>query len=242
MAPRRAPCQLGLSLVCSPPSPPRSSSMSNLDSGLTWVRKPPSSSKSPSINSITLPSVTTLPPFHNGPALDCPSTSRPLRELPRAAHTKHPVPTPFATCGQGHDYILGRLTSLKRLHPDLWKRHFQTARCQYRALKSLLVEMNIEVAVRTPDPAVIPLCIPTRAGGCRISGNVRVCASSPVSIASRPQPSAPQRFARTRTKFNTHTHQSHISLHFPLLVASMKRGLSPRFLRRVAIREHNCSI
>ena len=87
-----------------------------------------------------------------------------------------------------------------------WKARLPDNEVPVQKTKSILVGRNIEVNVRTSDPGIMLLCIPTRADMNRISGNIHVCASPPMSIASRPQPSAPTCFTRTRTSIPTPTH------------------------------------
>ena len=85
------------------------------------------------------------------------------------------------------DYVLGQLdrglSYLRQHNPDLREGDFRYMKLQYGQLRETLLEVNIGAITRTSDPLSIALlCIPTQAETRRISRNVYVRSSSPVSI------------------------------------------------------------
>ena len=92
------------------------------------------------------------------------------------------------------DYILGQLDQgleyLQRDNPRLEEYHMPLMRDRYGELKGILMETNVEAIARTSYPMVTLPRVLTQVDTCRISCNIYVCASSPMSIVLRLEPSA----------------------------------------------------
>lgn len=125
------------------------------------------------------------------------------------------IPEDFGGIGMGHhradliqrlDYVLGRLDLgidyLKQHNPGVDGFRFKKMKEQYRNLKDILLEMNIEAITRASYPVIPLLCILILAGSHRIPHDIYVQPSSPIPVVSHPEPSIPlipsPRFAHTR--------------------------------------------
>ena len=101
----------------------------------------------------------------------------------------------FGGVGMGHhraglikrlEHILGQLDQgleyLNQHNLDIDVHYLLTMERQYRELKEVLLEANIKVITRESNPSIVLLCIPTQMEIHRVSHNVYVHSSSPVSI------------------------------------------------------------
>ena len=84
------------------------------------------------------------------------------------------------------EHVLGQLGQgleyLNQHKPNINGNGLQTMEWQYRELKEVLLEANIKVIARESDPSIAFLCILSWVEIHRVSCNVYVCSSSPVSI------------------------------------------------------------
>jgi hypothetical protein len=146
----------------------------------------------------------------------------------------------FGGIGMGHhradliqrlDYVLGQLDRglehLTQHNPDLNRGVMWAMESDYGRIKKILLETNIEAITRASNPMITLLCVLTRVDVRRISRNIYVCTSSPVSVALRMEPSASPLPRSISTWNSIPAFIRHTSYHtfFPLLTTLTKRTL-----------------